>query len=304
MIKQRTLKNSIKATGVGLHSGEKIYLSLNPAPIDTGIVFRRTDLTPVVDIPARTENVTCTTLSTTLQNGDATVDTVEHLLSALAGLSVDNVIIELSAREVPIMDGSSSPFVFLIQSAGVVEQNAVKKFIKVKKTIRVEDGDKFAQFTAYDGFKISFGIDFEHPVIKTKKQTLELDFSSTAYVKEISRARTFGFMSDFEALRNQNLALGASVKNAIAVDEQQVLNEDGLRDDEEFVKHKILDAIGDLYLLGYGLVGHFEGYKSGHSLNNQLLKKLLSEDENWAFVTYDTEEDLPISYTSLLGAGA
>ena len=304
MIKQRTLKNSIKATGVGLHSGEKIYLSLNPAPIDTGIVFRRTDLSPVVDIPAKTQNVSCTTLSTTLQSGNATVDTVEHLLSALAGLSVDNVIIELSAREVPIMDGSSSLFVFLIQSAGLVEQNATKKFIKIKKTIKVEDGDKFAQFAPYDGFKISFGIDFEHPVIKTKKQTLEMNFSSTAYVKEISRARTFGFVSDFEALRTKNLALGASVKNAIAVDHDQVLNEDGLRDDEEFVKHKILDAIGDLYLLGFGLIGHFEGYKSGHSLNNELLKKLLSNKENWEFVTYDSEEDLPISYASLLGSGA
>ncbi|MCJ8311787.1 MAG: UDP-3-O-acyl-N-acetylglucosamine deacetylase [Saccharospirillaceae bacterium] len=304
MIKQRTLKNSIKATGVGLHSGEKIYLSLNPAPIDTGIVFRRIDLTPVVDIPAKTQNVAYTTLSTTLKCGDATVNTVEHLLSALAGLSVDNVIIELSAREVPIMDGSSSPFVFLIQSAGVIEQNATKKFIKIKKEVRVESGDKFAQFSPYNGFKISFAINFDHPVIKTKKQSLELDFSSTAYVKEISRARTFGFMSDFEALQSQNLALGASVKNAIAVDENKVLNEDGLRDDEEFVKHKILDAIGDLYLLGYGLVGHFEGYKSGHSLNNQLLKKLLADDDNWEFVTYDSEVDLPISYTSLLGAGA
>ena len=304
MIKQRTLKNSIKATGVGLHSGEKIYLSLNPAPIDTGIVFRRIDLTPVVDIPAKTQNVAYTTLSTTFKCGDATVNTVEHLLSALAGLSVDNVIIELSAREVPIMDGSSSPFVFLIQSAGVIEQNATKKFIKIKKEVRVESGDKFAQFSPYNGFKISFAINFDHPVIKTKKQSLELDFSSTAYVKEISRARTFGFMSDFEALQSQNLALGASVKNAIAVDENKVLNEDGLRDDEEFVKHKILDAIGDLYLLGYGLVGHFEGYKSGHSLNNQLLKKLLADDDNWEFVTYDSEVDLPISYTSLLGAGA
>ena len=302
MIPQRTLKNAIRATGVGLHSGEKVYLTLKPAPVDTGIVFRRIDLDPVVDIPAHALNVGETTLSTTLVKDHARVDTVEHLLSAMAGLGIDNAIVELSAQEVPIMDGSSGPFVFLVQSAGIAEQNVAKRFIRIKRRVEVREGDKVASFVPYDGFKVSFEIDFDHPVFKQSVQKASLDFSSTSYVKEVSRARTFGFSKDLEYMRSKNLALGGSVKNAIVVDEYRVLNEDGLRYDDEFVKHKILDAVGDLYLLGHSLIGEFIGYKSGHGLNNKLLRELLLQEDAWEFVEF-AEESSPISYMRPAAAG-
>ena len=295
MIRQRTLKTTIRATGVGLHSGEKVYLTLRPAPVDKGIVFRRTDLEPLVDIPAHALQVGETTLSTTLVKDHAKVDTVEHLLSAMAGLGIDNAIVELSAQEVPIMDGSSGPFVFLIQSAGIEEQDAPKRFIRIKKRVEVIDGDKLAAFLPYDGFKVSFEIDFDHPVFRDSVQVASLDFSSTSYVKEVSRARTFGFTKDLEYMRSKNLALGGSVKNAIVVDDYRVLNEDGLRYDDEFVKHKILDAVGDLYLLGHSLIGEFIGHKSGHGLNNQLLRELIQQEDAWEFVEFPAESS-PISY--------
>ena len=296
MIKQRTLKNIIRATGVGLHSGEKVYLTLKPAPVDTGIMFVRADLDPVVYVPARAENVGETTMSTTLVIGDTKVDTVEHLLSAMAGLGIDNAYVELSASEVPIMDGSAGPFVFLIQSAGLEEQDAAKKFIRILREVTVEDGDKRATFVPFEGFKVSFEIDFDHPVFRDRTQVASVDFSSTSFVKEVSRARTFGFMSDLEYMRKNNLALGGSVENAIVVDKDGVLNEDGLRYEDEFVKHKILDAIGDLYLLGNSLIGEFRGFKSGHALNNQLLRKLIAQTDAWEVVTFEDASTAPISY--------
>ncbi len=296
MIGQRTLKNTIRATGVGLHSGKKVYLTLKPAAPDTGIVFCRTDLDPVVEIAATANNVGDTILSTTLMHDDVRVDTVEHLLSAMAGLGVDNAYVELSAAEVPIMDGSAGPFVFLIQSAGIKEQHVVKKFIRIKRKITVSDGDKWASFEPFNGFKVTFEIDFDHPVFKHRKQEISIDFSSTSFVKEVSRARTFGFMRDIEYLRSKNLALGGSMDNAIVVDDYRILNEDGLRYEDEFVKHKVLDAIGDLYLLGNSLIGEFKGYKSGHGLNNLLLRKLMSEQDAWEIATFESEEDAPISY--------
>ena len=302
MIRQRTLKNIIKATGVGLHTGEKVYLSLRPAAPNTGIVFRRVDLAEPVDIPATPQNVGETTLSTTLIRDDVKVSTVEHLLSALAGLGIDNAYIDVSAPEVPIMDGSAGPFVFLIQSAGVEEQNAAKRFIRIKKPIKVQDGDKWASFEPYEGFKVSFTIDFDHPAFSEDVQSASIDFSSTSFVKEVSRARTFGFMRDIEALRKRRLALGGSMDNAIVVDNYRILNEDGLRYADEFVKHKILDAIGDLYLLGHSLIGSFTGYKSGHGLNNQLLRQLVSQADAWEAVTFQNEEVLPICYSQLAGA--
>lgn len=296
MIKQRTLKNVIRATGVGLHTGEKVYLTLRPAPIDTGIVFCRSDLDPLVEIPARAENVGDTTLSTALVRGDVKVSTVEHLLSAMAGLGIDNAFIDLSAPEVPIMDGSAGPFVFLLQSAGLEEQSAHKRFIRIKKPVEVREGDKVARFEPFDGFKVTFRIDFDHPVFKGRTQEASVDFSSTSFVKEVSRARTFGFMHEIEYLRSQNLALGGSVDNAIVVDEYRILNEDGLRYEDEFVKHKILDAIGDLYLLGHSLIGEFKGYKSGHALNNMLLRELIRQEDCWEEVTFDEPDRAPISY--------
>ncbi|SDX57826.1 UDP-3-O-acyl-N-acetylglucosamine deacetylase [Marinobacter mobilis] len=296
MIRQRTLKNTIRATGVGLHSGEKVYLTLKPAPVDSGIVFRRTDLDPAVEIKACAENVGETMLSTTLVKNGVRVATVEHLLSAMAGLGIDNCYVELSAAEVPIMDGSAGPFVFLLQSAGIAEQDSAKRFIRIKREVTVEDGDKKATFLPFEGFKVSFGIDFDHPVFKGRAQTASVDFSSTSFVKEVSRARTFGFMRDIEKLRAMNLALGGSVDNAIVVDDYKILNEDGLRYDDEFVKHKVLDAIGDLYLLGNSLIGEFRGVKSGHDLNNKLLRKLRAETDAWEVVTFDDESTAPISY--------
>ena len=302
MIRQRTLKNTIRATGVGLHSGEKVYLTLLPAPANHGIVFRRVDLDPIVDIPATATTVGDTTMSTTLVKDGVRVDTVEHLLSAMAGLGIDNAGVELSAQEVPIMDGSAGPFVFLIQSAGIAEQEVAKKFIRIKKKIEVRENDKVASFVPYDGFKVTFDIFFDHPVFKQSAQQASLDFSSTSFVKEVSRARTFGFMKDIEYLRSKNLALGGSVSNAIVVDEYRVLNEDGLRYDDEFVKHKILDAVGDLYLLGHSLIGEFVGFKSGHGLNNKLLRALEEQTDAWEFVEF-AEESAPISYIKPVAAG-
>ena len=296
MIRQRTLKNTIRATGVGLHSGEKVYLTLKPAPVDSGIVFRRTDLDPVAEVPARAEYVGETTMSTTLIKDGVKVDTVEHLLSAMAGLGIDNAVVELSAPEVPIMDGSAGPFVFLIQSAGIEEQDAPKQFIRIKREVTVEEDGKTATFVPFEGFKVTFGIDFDHPVFRGRSQTASVDFSSTSFVKEVSRARTFGFMRDIEYLRSQNLALGGSVDNAIVVDEYRVLNEDGLRYEDEFVKHKILDAIGDLYLLGKSLVGEFRGFKSGHALNNKLLRVLLAKPDAYEIVTFEDAGTAPISF--------
>ncbi|QEY59599.1 UDP-3-O-acyl-N-acetylglucosamine deacetylase [Pseudomonas sp. C27(2019)] len=296
MIRQRTLKNIIRATGIGLHSGEKVYLTLRPAAVDTGIVFRRMDLDPMVEIPALAKNVGETTMSTTLVKDGVKVDTVEHLLSAMAGLGIDNAYVELSASEVPIMDGSAGPFVFLIQSAGLEEQDAPKKFIRILREVTVEDGEKRATFLPFEGFKVGFEIEFDHPVFEGRTQTACVDFSSTSFVKEVSRARTFGFMRDIEFLRTHNLALGGSVDNAIVVDETSVLNEDGLRYEDEFVKHKILDAIGDLYLLGKSLIGEFRGYKSGHALNNLLLRTLLEQPDAWEVVTFADASTAPISY--------
>lgn len=296
MIKQRTLKNTIRATGIGLHSGKKVYLTLMPAPIDSGIVFYRTDLDPVVEIKGYGENVGETMLSTTLVQNGAKVATVEHLLSAMAGLGIDNCRVELSAAEVPIMDGSAGPFVFLIQSAGIEEQNAPKKFIRIKKEVTVEEDGKTATFLPFDGFKVGFSIDFDHPVFKNRAKEACIDFSSTSFVKEVSRARTFGFMRDIERLREMNLALGGSVDNAIVVDEYKVVNEDGLRYDDEFVRHKILDAIGDLYLLGNSLIGEFRGHKSGHGLNNKLVRALINQPDAWELQTFEDESSAPISY--------
>jgi len=299
LIKQRTLKNTIRATGVGLHTGQKVYLTLRPAPIDAGIRFRRIDLEEPVEILAAPENVGDTQLSTTLCNEDGSVriSTVEHLLSALAGMGIDNAHVDLSAPEVPIMDGSAAPFVFLIQSAGIADQDAPKRYIKIKKSIVIEDGDKWVRFDPFNGFKVGFSIDFDHPVFDAKSQHAEIDFSTTSFVKEVSRARTFGFMRDIEKLRERNLALGGSSDNAIVLDDYRVLNEDGLRYSDEFVKHKILDSIGDLYLLGHSLIGAFTGYKSGHELNNRLLRELQAHPEAWEEVTFDDIKDSPISYT-------
>ncbi len=296
MIRQRTLRNPIKATGVGLHTGEKVFLTLSPAPIDNGIVFRRTDVSPVAEIPARAENVGDTTLSTSLGLGEHRVSTVEHLLSAMAGLGIDNAFVDVSAPEVPIMDGSAGPFVFLLQSAGIEEQPAAKKFIRIKRPITVRDGDKEASLIPFDGFKVSFSIDFDHPVFHDRAAYAEIDFSSTSFVKEVSRARTFGFMHEIEYLRSQGLARGGSVDNAIVIDEFRILNPDGLRYEDEFVKHKVLDAIGDLYLLGHSLIGEFRAHKSGHALNNQVLRALIAQQDAWEMVTFDDERTAPISY--------
>jgi len=296
MIKQRTLKNVIRATGVGLHTGDKVYLTLRPAAPDSGIVFRRVDLDSPVDIPAKAENVGDTRLSTTLVKDGVRISTVEHLLSAFAGLGIDNAYVDVSAAEVPIMDGSAGPFVFLIQSAGVEEQNVAKRFIRIKRPVEVQEGDKTARFEPFNGFKVSFGIDFDHPAMSTESRRSVIDFSSTSFVKEVSRARTFGFLRDIETLRDNGLALGGSMDNAIVVDDFRVLNEDGLRYEDEFVKHKILDAIGDLYLLGHSLIGAFSGYKSGHELNNRLLKALIAQPDAWEEVTFDDADRAPISY--------
>src|SRR6185369_14786515 len=285
-----------RATGVGLHSGEKVYMTLRPAAPDTGIVFRRTDFAQPVEIKAKAELVGDTSLCTALVENDVKIKTVEHLLSAMAGLGIDNAYVDLSTAEVPIMDGSAGPFVFLMQSAGIEEQRAPKRFVRVKQAIRVEDGDKWAEVRPFDGFKVNFEIEFNHPVFKRRAQKASMDFSTTSFLKEVSRARTFGFMRDLETMRSRNLALGGNLDNAIVLDDFRVLNEDGLRYEDEFVKHKILDAIGDLYLLGHSLIGEFSGHKSGHKLNNQLLRKLIADASTWESVVFEKPSDAPIAY--------
>src|SRR5450755_466789 len=302
MLGQRTLRTSIRATGVGLHTGKKVMMTLRPAPPDSGICFRRVDLPQPVDIPARAGNVGETTLGTTLVQGETRVSTVEHLLSAFAGLGIDNACVEVTAAEVPIMDGSAGPFVFLLQSAGIEEQKAPKRFIRILESVGVRDGDKWARFDPYDGFKVNFEIEFNHPTFKKHSQVASMDFSTTSFLREVSRARTFGFMRDLESLRARNLALGGNMDNAIVLDDYRVLNEDGLRYEDEFVKHKILDAIGDLYLLGHSLIGEFSGYKSGHALNNKLLRTLISTQSAWQEVTFESLADAPISYVSAAAA--
>ncbi|MBK1643374.1 UDP-3-O-[3-hydroxymyristoyl] N-acetylglucosamine deacetylase [Thiocapsa imhoffii] len=296
MLKQRTLKNVIRATGVGLHTGEKIALALRPAAPDTGIIFRRVDLAHPVEIKATPFNVGDTRLSTTLVNGDVRVATVEHILAAFAGLGIDNAYVDVGAPEVPIMDGSAGPFVFLIQSAGVQEQNRAKRFIRVKRPVEVRDGDKVARFTPYHGFKVDFSIDFDHPAFHARANRAVIDFSSASFLKDVSRARTFGFLREIEALRAQNLALGGSLDNAVVVDEYRILNEEGLRCEDEFVKHKILDAIGDLYLLGHTLIGCFQAHKSGHALNNRILRALIADASAWEEVVFEDPAASPICY--------
>ena len=296
MLAQRTLSNSIKAFGIGLHSGEPIMLKLMPAPPDTGIIFRRVDLDPVVEIKARAENVGDTTMSTSLTWKDVKISTVEHLLSAMAGLGIDNAYVEVNAAEIPIMDGSAGPFVFLIQSAGLHEQDEPKKFIRIKEKVRVPYNDAWAQVSPFEGFKVAFTGVWNHPVLKKHGTKASINFNSTSFVKEVSRARTFGFLSDLEELKENNLVLGGSEKNAIAIGDDEILNEDGLRLENEMIKHKILDAIGDLYLLGHNLVGSFEGFKSGHTVNNALLRELIARPETWEVVTYDDADNSPITY--------
>jgi len=296
MFRQRTLKNTIRATGVGLHTGEKVLMTLGPAPVNSGIVFRRTDLEGYPEVRADGMLVRETTLGTTLMQDDVRVATVEHLMSAFAGLGIDNAVVELSATEVPIMDGSAGPFVFLMQSAGIAEQSAAKRFIRVRRPVEVRDGDKWARFTPYDGFKIDFEIEFDHPVFKRHHQRAVIDFATTSFLREISRARTFGFMRDMEFLRSMNLGRGGSLDNAIVLDDYRILNEDGLRYENEFVRHKVLDAIGDLYLLGHSIIGAFSGYKSGHGLNNQLLRELVRNEAGWEEVTFEDERDAPLTF--------
>ncbi len=301
MLQQRTIKNVIRATGIGLHTGDKIYLTVRPAPVNAGIVFRRVDLQPPITIRATANAVGETTLSTTLVqsdpgHGEVKVSTIEHLMSAFAGLGIDNAIVELSGPEVPIMDGSAGPFVFLLQSAGIAEQSAARKFIRIKREVTVADGDKTATFLPFNGFKVTFTIDFDHPVFRGRNQTASIDFSTTSFVKEVSRARTFGFMRDIEHLRSKNLALGGSMENAIVVDDYRILNEDGLRYEDEFVRHKILDAIGDLYLLGHGLLGEYVGVKSGHALNNNLLRALLARPDAYEVVSFDDAATAPVAW--------
>ena len=299
MIQQRTLKNVIRATGVGLHTGEKVYLTLRPAAPDTGIVFTRTDLPAPAEIRADPSHVGDTRLSTCLEQNGARVSTIEHLMSALAGLGIDNVYVDVSAPEVPIMDGSAGPFVFLLQSAGIEEQPAAKKFIRILKTVEVTERDKSAKFSPHNGFRVEFSIDFNHPVFDSSSNRVLVDFADTSYVKEVSRARTFGFMHEVEWMRGQGLALGGSLDNAIVLDEYRVLNNDGLRYDDEFVKHKVLDAIGDLYLLGHPVIGSFTAHKSGHALNNTLLRRMLETEGAWEYVTFDRVEDAPACVASI-----
>jgi len=296
MIKQRTLKSAITARGMGLHSGKKVLMALRPAPANTGVVFSRTDLPQPALIPADALLVGETSMGTNIIKGELRVATVEHLLSAVSGLGIDNLYIDLSAPEVPIMDGSAAPFVYLLQAAGIEEQNAPKKFIRIRKTVRVEEGDRWAEFKPYDGFKLNIDIDFDHPAFRSREQHGEMEFSTTSFLKEISRARTFGFMKDFEFLRARNLALGATLDNAIVLDEYRVINESGLRDEDEFVKHKILDAIGDLYLIGGPVLGEFTGYKSGHGVNNKLLRAVLADEQAYEVVTFDDAQATPICF--------
>lgn len=293
MLKQRTLKKQISATGVGLHNGEKVTLTLKPATIDTGIVFKRADLPGAPTIQVQPDAVRDTRMCSALEHNGARIATVEHLMSALAGLGVDNILVEVTASEIPIMDGSAGPFIYLLQSAGIVEQPAAKKFIKIKKSVEVKDGDKWVRFEPYHGFKMDFTIEFAHPVFENSGSNVKIDFKDNSYIKEISRARTFGFMHEVEYLRANGLARGGSLDNAIVLDEYRILNTDGLRYQDEFVKHKVLDAIGDLYMLGHPLLGAFTAFKSGHALNNALLITLLADADAWEFATFDNIEDAP-----------
>jgi UDP-3-O-[3-hydroxymyristoyl] N-acetylglucosamine deacetylase len=301
MLKQRTLKTVIRATGVGLHTGDKVEMTLRPAAPDTGIVFRRVDLPDTAAFKVQPQFVTDTRLCSALEHGGSRVATVEHLMSALAGLGVDNVQVDLTAGEVPIMDGSAGPFVFLLQQAGIVEQPALKKFIRIKKTVEVRDGDKWVRFDPYFGFKLDFTIDFNHPVFEHSGKRVMIDFADNSYIKEISRARTFGFMHEVEYLRSNGLARGGSLDNAIVLDEYRVLNNDGLRYDDEFAKHKVLDAIGDLYVLGHPVIGAYTAYKSGHAMNNQLLRNLLADQEAWEYATFERTEEAPSGFQAPIG---
>ncbi|MCW8091621.1 UDP-3-O-acyl-N-acetylglucosamine deacetylase [Alteromonas sp. ASW11-130] len=299
MIKQRTIKHSVQETGIGLHKGEKVTMTLRPAPANTGIVFRRIDLHPHVDIPARANAVGNTMLCTCVNNEDGvSIHTVEHLASALAGLGIDNIIVEVDSNELPIMDGSASPFVFLLQSAGIEELNAPKRFIRIKKAVKVTEDDKWAELRPHDGFRVDFRIEFDHPVISQTRQHMVMDFDSCSYVNEVSRARTFGFMRDLEYMNANNLALGGSMENAVALDEFRILNPEGLRYEDEFLKHKILDAVGDLYLGGHSIIGELKAFKSGHGLNNKLLNAVLNDKDSWEFVTYENQDEVPIRYAS------
>lgn len=304
MIRQRSLKSPIRASGIGLHGGRKVYISILPAPVNHGIVFRRVDLSPAVDIPASALLIGETTLCSTLVRDGVKVATVEHIMSALAGMGIDNVLVELSSPEIPIMDGSAAPFMYLLQSAGVVEQNAPRKFIRILQPVQVGEGDKYARLEPYEGFRLSFGIEFKHPAFKTSAQTATLEFSTANYIKEVSRARTFGFMREFEMMRSRNLALGASLDNAVALDDYRVVNPDGLRYDDEFVRHKILDAVGDLYLAGHPLLGAYSAYKSGHALNNQLACALLNDRKAWEFASFDDAAAAAPAVTSMRALAA
>jgi len=299
MIKQRTFKNMIRAIGIGVHTGQKVYLALRPAPVNTGIIFRRTDLDKPVDIPAKAKFIGDTSLSTCLMKDGVRISTVEHLMSALAGMGIDNAFIDVTAPELPIMDGSAGPFIFLIKSAGIEEQNAPKKFIRIKRKVSVEKNGKSVSIEPYQGFKITFNIEFKHPAFNKENQQAEIDFSSTSYVKEIARARTFGFLADYEYLHKNNLAQGASLDNAIVLDEFKFVNQDGLRYQDECVKHKVLDVVGDLYLLGHPMIGAFKGYKSGHTLNSELLHALLAQQDAWEVATFKDPADVPITFIPL-----
>ena len=302
-LNQRTLKNVIRATGVGLHTGEKVYLTLRPAPVDTGIVFIRTDLDELVSLRAHAENVGDTTMATSLTNGEVEISTVEHLMSAFSGLGIDNAYVDVSAPELPIMDGSAAPFVFLIQSAGAEEQPAPKKFVRIKKTVSYARGDAPVELRPYHGFPVEYTLLYDHPVFRKHKKSACVELSTMSFVKEVSRARTFGFLADYEKLRSMNLARGGSLDNAVVVDDYRILNDEGLRLEDEFVKHKILDAIGDLYLLGHSMIGAFSGHKSGHGTNNALLRKLLADKEAFEIVTFENAEDAPITFSKPVLAG-
>ncbi len=293
MVRQRTLKKPVQATGVGLHSGEKVILAMRPAPVNSGIIFRRVDLSPVAEIPAVAHAVHDTRLSTCLEASGGRVATVEHLMSAFAGLGIDNAYVDMTSAEVPIMDGSAGTFIFLLQSAGIEEQPAAKKFIRIRKPLEVKDGDKWVRFDPYNGYKLDFTIKFPHPVIANTPQKVTVDLGVHSYIRDISRARTFGFMHEVEAMRAQGRALGGNLDNSVVMDEYRVINPDGLRFEDEFVKHKVLDAIGDLYLLGHPLIGAFSGHKSGHALNNALIRALLEDEDAWEFVTFGNPEEAP-----------
>jgi UDP-3-O-[3-hydroxymyristoyl] N-acetylglucosamine deacetylase len=296
MLRQRTLKSSTRTTGVGLHTGARVDLVLRPAPADTGIVFHRTDLVPPVAIPATASMVGDTRLSSTLRDGGASISTVEHLMSAMAGLGIDNLHVDVAGPEIPIMDGSAGPFVYLLQGAGIVEQNAPKRYLRIVSPVEVRDGDKWARFEPHHGFRLDFTIDFPHPVFGSENRHVVIDFAEHSYVKEVARARTFGFMQDVEAMRAAGLGLGGSLQNAIVLDEVRVLNSEGLRYDNEFVRHKVLDAIGDLYLLGHPLIGQYTAHKSGHALNNALARALVARPDAARLVTFDAVDDVPSAF--------